>query len=91
MQDQRAVLAVNDGSEGHGPGCRAGKEDKGGGFGSTPSPATSSAAKTQPRKEDKKWQLKAASVEEWEGWAEEQKRAAGVKGDDIYVQASLSC
>ncbi|CAL5219467.1 g1302 [Coccomyxa viridis] len=68
---------------------RAGKEEKSGGFGSAPSAKPSSAAKAQPRKEDKKWQLKAASLEEWEGWAEEQKRAAGVKGDDIYIQVQL--
>jgi hypothetical protein len=48
----------------------------------------SSIAKVQPRKEDKGWKLKAASIQEWEGWIEEQKRAAGVKGDDVYVQAS---
>ncbi len=43
----------------------------------------------QPRKEDKKWQLKAASVNEWEQWIDEQKKAAGAKGDDVYVQASI--
>ena len=48
----------------------------------------SRGAKAQPRKEDKKWQLKAASIQEWEGWIEEQKKAAEVKGEDVYVQAS---
>ena len=84
------AMASNRRPTGFHNGCRAVKEDRRGGFGSPPSPAQSSAAKAQPRKEYKKWQLKAASTEEWEGGVEEQKKAAGVKGDDIYVQASLS-
>ena len=66
--------------------CRA-VEDKGRGFGSSPTPSPSTGTKSEPRKEDKRWQLKAASTEEWEAWMEEQKKAAGVKGDDVYVQA----
>jgi hypothetical protein len=68
---------------------RAAKEDKGQGFGS-PTAVPRSGAKAQPRKEDKKWQLKAASIQEWEGWIDEQKTAAEVKGEDVYVQASPS-
>lgn len=67
--------------------CRAAKEDKGQGFGS-PTAVPSRRAKAQPRKEDKKWQLKAASIQEWEVWIEEQRKAAEVKGEDVYVQAS---
>ena len=65
------------------------KQDKGQGFGSTSSQASSSGKKTEPRKEDRKWQLEAAKVEEWEGWVEEQKKAAGAQGDDVYVQVAF--
>ena len=65
------------------------KQDKGQGFGSNPSQALSSGKKAEPRKEDRKWQLEAAKVEEWEGWVEEQKKAAGAQGDDVYVQVAF--
>ena len=65
------------------------KQDKGQGFGSTSSQASSSGKKAEPRKEDRKWQLEAAKVEEWEGWVEEQRKAAGAQGDDIYLQVSF--
>ena len=65
------------------------KQDKGQGFGGTPSQASSSGKKAEPRKGDRKWQLEAARVEEWEGWVEEQKKAAGAQGDDVYVQVAF--
>ena len=65
------------------------KQDKGQGFGSTSSQALSSGRKAEPRKEDRKWQLEAAKVEEWERWVEEQKKAAGAQGDDVYVQVAF--
>ncbi len=40
-------------------------------------------------KQDKKWELKPAATEEWEAWAQAQKEAAGVTGDDFYVQVNL--
>ena len=46
------------------------KQDKGQGFGSTSSQASSSGKKAEPRKEDRRWQLKAANAKEWEAWVE---------------------
>ena len=65
------------------------KQDKGQGFGSTSSQASSSGKKAEPRKEDRRWQLKAANAKEWEAWVEEQRKAAGALGDDVYVQVSI--
>ena len=38
---------------------------------------------------DRKWQLKAADEAEWAAWLAEQKRAAGIQADAVYVQVQL--
>lgn len=66
------------------------------------SSSTKSAAKTAPAegildadgqvsKNDRRWQLEAAEVVEWERWVAAQAKAAGVKspGDNYYVQIQL--
>ena len=64
--------------------CR-GKDEKGKGFGA---PAPSGGGKAAP-KQDARWELRPAATEEWEAWLRTQKEAAGVKGDDVYVQVRL--
>jgi hypothetical protein len=62
---------------------RSAAGQKGKGFGKSEA-AEGSGVRVQQR--DKKWELKAAEVDEWKAWVESQKEAADVKGDDVYVQ-----
>ena len=77
--------------KGRGHACRKETGEKGKGFGRT-EPAASPGTSGQQRvvlKQDKKWELKPAATEEWEAWAQAQKEASGVTGDDFYVQVTL--
>jgi len=74
--------------------CRKESSEKSKGFGKVEPPAAPSGAGAGQQKvalkQDKKWELRAAATEEWEAWTEAQKQAAGVKGDDLYVQVCTS-
>lgn len=76
---------------GRGHACRKETGEKGKGFGRA-EPAALPGTSGQQKvvlKQDKKWELKPAATEEWEAWAQAQKEAAGVTGDDFYVQVKL--
>ena len=62
------------------PVCRAGASTDAKGF------AKADAAKKEARKKDARWELEAADVPEWGQWLSEQREAAGVKSDGVYVQ-----
>lgn len=74
--------------------CRKESSEKSKGFGKVEPPAAPSGTGAGQQKvvlrQDKKWELRAAATEEWEAWTEAQKQAAGVKGDDLYVQVCTS-
>ena len=59
---------------------RAGTSADGKGF------AKADAAKKEARKKDARWELEAADVPEWGQWLSEQREAAGIKSDGVYVQ-----
>jgi tetratricopeptide (TPR) repeat protein len=63
------------------------------GFGGTSNTASSSTSisKTKAQDADKRWQLEAFAVSEWEGWLKEQAREAGVLTAQLnyYVQVQL--
>lgn len=61
------------------PICRAGTSTDAKGF------AKADAAK-EARKKDARWELEAAGVPEWGQWLSEQREAAGIKSDGVYVQ-----
>jgi len=63
----------------------AGAADAAKGFGKA------EAARREERKRDRKWELEAAGVPEWAQWLSEQREAAGVKDDGVYVQAPALC
>lgn len=61
--------------------CRAGASADARGF------AKADAAKKEERKKkDARWELEAADVPEWGQWLSEQREAAGIKSDGVYVQ-----
>lgn len=65
------------------------------GFSGKPTPSTpsSSTTTTSPpaaaTPADRKWRLKAYDVEEWLAWVNTQKQAAGVQGDNVWIQVQL--
>lgn len=64
------------------------------GFGVADSKAKDSKAKPAAAaaglsSKDRKWQLKAAEEGEWAAWLKEQRRAAGMDSEAVYVQVQL--
>ncbi|CAL8467582.1 g7120 [Coccomyxa elongata] len=66
-----------------------GEKSKGFGRAEPAAPPGTSGQQKVVLKQDRKWELKPAATEEWEAWAQAQKEAAGVTGDDFYVQIQL--
>ncbi|PRW20574.1 LOW PSII ACCUMULATION chloroplastic [Chlorella sorokiniana] len=60
-----------------------------GGSGGEAKPAAAPKAAAGLSSKDRKWQLKAANEEEWVQWLEQQKAAAGISADAVYVQVQL--
>lgn len=60
----------------------------GGSKGSSTAAAATDSDAPDPKK-DPRWQLEPYVVEEWLAWVAEQKKAAGVKGENVWVQVQL--
>ncbi|KAL4422500.1 hypothetical protein ABPG75_008697 [Micractinium tetrahymenae] len=80
LRQLRAEFAAERGAGGGGA--------KGFGGGGEAKPAAPQAAAGLTKK-DRKWQLKAAEEAEWQQWLAQQKQAAGIAADTIYVQVQL--
>lgn len=63
----------------------------GGGGGGEAKPAAAPKAAAGLSSKDRKWQLKAANEEEWVQWLQQQKAAAGISAEAVYVQVRLVC
>ena len=61
----------------------------GSGGGGEAKPAAAPKAATGLSSKDRKWQLKAANEEEWVQWLQQQKAAAGISAEAVYVQVRL--
>ena len=44
------------------------------------------AARKDEKQRDRKWELEAVDMPEWAQWLSDQREAAGVKDDGVYVQ-----
>lgn len=44
------------------------------------------AARKDEKKRDRKWELEAVDMPEWAQWLSDQREAAGVKDNGVYVQ-----
>jgi len=64
----------------------SGSKGFGGSGGGYAKPAAAPKAASGLSSKDRKWQLKAANEEEWMQWLQQQKAAAGISADAVYVQ-----
>lgn len=74
---------------GSGDAAAAGGSKGFGGSGGEAKPAAAPKAAAGLSSKDRKWQLKAANEEEWMQWLQQQKAAAGISADAVYVQVQL--
>jgi hypothetical protein len=70
-----AGASTSDSSRGFGKGEKSGNAEKGAGVSLSP--------------QDRKWELQAHDVDEWREWLLQQKSAANVTGDNVFVQVGL--
>lgn len=76
---------------GSGDAAAAGGSKGFGGSGGEAKPAAAPKAAAGLSSKDRKWQLKAANEEEWVQWLQQQKAAAGISADAVYVQVRRRC
>ncbi|KAI7840112.1 hypothetical protein COHA_006153 [Chlorella ohadii] len=82
-------LKAEFGSSGGDAAGGSGSKGFGGSGGGYAKPAAAPKAASGLSSKDRKWQLKAANEEEWMQWLQQQKAAAGISADAVYVQVQL--